>query len=558
MSLPAPRRSREVRTTSPRRPAPALLLLCAAALAACQEGMVDVGDPANGGDPCTAATPISLGQSLEGSLSEGDCARGDIWTDRWSLELDAPTPVRIDLSSTAFDAYLELRASNGVVLAENDDAGSLDSRIIETLPAGSYVIVARSLGPAQSGSYRLSVGIGPDCTPVGRVEVGERVAGRIDSSHCPFEWGGLTESWDLELTRQSRLRIEVASPDFDEGLVVRDDRGHVVWAADGLGPLGIARADVELPAGSWTVSAVSIFEVPGAYELSVDVQPPCTPGASLSLDETFAGSLDENDCLMHGWAPADSLVLDLADGTPVEIVVKSGDVAPIFTVLDHRGLEVTWGAQDFNPTTGQPTGIARTAVGLDAGTYAIFVASDGYPSPFGDYQITVHEVVCDEAVEIGPDTTVVGTLDTGDCLRGGGAYHDRYALVVPADATLRIDLESSAFDSYLVLRDDAGEVVATDDDGGVGLNSRIERTLGAGTWVIEASALQPGATGAYTLTVGPVAPSPTAPASAEPSTTSSKTVDAPAASGFESRRHDALREAIARAWGRAGKIRPLP
>jgi hypothetical protein len=73
--------------------------------------------------------------------------------------------------------------------------------------------------------------------------------------------------------------------------------------------------------------------------------------------------------------------------------------------------------------------------------------------------------------------------------------------VLESDTTARIDLESTAFDAFLVLKDSSGNVVASDDDGGNGLNSRIERVLAAGTYEIVASSFGPNQTGAYQLTV---------------------------------------------------------
>ena len=526
-----------------------------ATMTACQDGMFD---PEDTRSACESATPISVGQSTGGTLGQGDCDRFGTWTDRWSLDLSAETSVRIDLSSGAFDAYLELLNSNGVVIAENDDAGSLDSRIIETLPAGSYVIVARSLGPGESGPYTLSVTIGPDCRPVGTVEIGDRVSGEVTSTDCLFEWGGWMDSWLFNLTRPTGVRIEVESDDFDEALVVMDERGEIQWVLDGFGPLGVARGDLMLDAGWYTLSAVSIFETPGSYELRVDFMPPCLPGTSLVLGETLAGTIDEKDCLLFDWAPADSLVLELDRDTELEIVVKSPDISPFLHIRNTEGNEVAWGGAEYDPTTGQPTGIARTSVGLEAGFYSLYVASEGYPSVWGDYQITVSEVVCDVATPITFDTTVVGALESGDCLGVNGAYLDRYDLVLAADTTVRIDLESSAFDAYLKLTDSSGAVVAEDDDGGTGLDSRIEIPLSAGTYVIEAGALLPRSTGSYALTVGPPAPSPTpAPSAAELSIRPKLEPEARASSGFAQRARQVMLEAIVRSWGRAGKAPPM-
>jgi hypothetical protein len=529
-------------------------LALAVMLAGCQEGMIDVPDPEASATACEATTPITVGQSLGGSLGNGDCDRSGVWTDRWSLDLTAETSVRIDLSSSSFDAFLELHYASGGLIADNDDAGSLDSRIIETLAAGSYVIVARSLGQGQSGTYQLSVAVGPDCSPIGSIEIGQSTSGRIGTTDCPFEWGGLMDSWTFELTRPTGVRIEVESDEFDEALVVTDRSGTIQWVLDGFGPLGHARGDLMLESGTWTLSAVSIYETPGAYELRVDLMPPCLPGKSLVLGETYAGTIDEADCLLHDWAPADSLVLELDRDTPLEFVAKSSDVAPFLHVRDRFGDEVAWAHTDFNPTTGMPTGIARMSVTLDAGFYSVYVASDGYPSPWGDYEITVSELVCDATTTIAADTVITGSLDSGDCLGANGAYEDPYDFVVATDTTIRIDLESGAFDTYLTLKDSTGATVATDDDGGAGLNSRIEMQLTAGTYVVQAGALVPGATGSYTLTLGPSAPSPVAqPSSAAPTSIDKVAPRLTSDSAFGIRKNETTEQAIARLWGRAGK-----
>ena len=88
-------------------------------------------------DPCRATSPISMGQSIGGQLNANDCVQPDgAYGDRWSLSLSGQTDVRIDLTSSAFDAVLELQDILGNVIAQNDDVGAtLNSRIIRTLQA---------------------------------------------------------------------------------------------------------------------------------------------------------------------------------------------------------------------------------------------------------------------------------------------------------------------------------------------------------------------------------------------------------------------------------------
>jgi hypothetical protein len=110
--------------------------------------------------PCSAAAgSIGTGQTVAGQLDGGDCLfLPDYFADSWHLSLTAPTTLQIDLTSTEFDPVLLLTTSAGQWLALNDDAaGSLNSQLIITLPAGDYVLVASTFFPRTTGSYQLAV-----------------------------------------------------------------------------------------------------------------------------------------------------------------------------------------------------------------------------------------------------------------------------------------------------------------------------------------------------------------------------------------------------------------
>ena len=71
--------------------------------------------------------------------------------------------------------------------------------------------------------------------------------------------------------------------------------------------------------------------------------------------------------------------------------------------------------------------------------------------------------------------SVNGILATTDCndsstARGVGYYTDRYSFIVDNIAVqdVYIILTSTAFDTYLYLRNPSGTVIAYDDDGGGG------------------------------------------------------------------------------------------
>ena len=70
-----------------------------------------------------------------------------------------------------------------------------------------------------------------------------------------------------------------------------------------------------------------------------------------------------------------------------------------------------------------------------------------------------------------------GRLDRKDSVLDRDTYGDHYSFVGTAGEPIRVHLDSSDFDAYLVLYDAGGNTVAQDDDSGSGLNSRLNLTL---------------------------------------------------------------------------------
>lgn len=108
---------------------------------------------------------------------------------------------------------------------------------------------------------------------------------------------------------------------------------------------------------------------------------------------------------------------------------------------------------------------------------------------------------------IGSGVAVNGFLQASGCptgARGSSYYTDRYTFSSAPGRLVTITLTSSAFDTYLYLRNPAGTVITSDDDSGGGTNSRISFTLPAGTagnYTIEVTSYGTYRSGAYTLSL---------------------------------------------------------
>lgn len=143
---------------------------------------------------------------------------------------------------------------------------------------------------------------------------------------------------------------------------------------------------------------------------------------------------------------------------------------------------------------------ARVELDLQPGTYRIEATTVGAATPAGaDFGISIGYVA-------GCGVTPLGTLTPDSPLAAQGAWsletcgsrivvtHPAYNYLfeMPDPARVRIDLESANGDPVVSLATADGVAIGANDDGGVGLNSRIEQYLPAGTYIIEATTYSQG------------------------------------------------------------------
>jgi hypothetical protein len=102
--------------------------------------------------------PITPGQTILGSLLTSDGRNPNFlsaYADIYSMTLNSPTTITINLSSTAFTTRVYLLSAEGTILASN--TGAPNSQISTALDAGTYYIVASSSSGGMTGAYTLSL-----------------------------------------------------------------------------------------------------------------------------------------------------------------------------------------------------------------------------------------------------------------------------------------------------------------------------------------------------------------------------------------------------------------
>jgi hypothetical protein len=180
--------------------------------------------------------PLTLGKTQVGTLKPGR-------SHTWSFAGAAGQIVTIGLNSIDFDTFLELRNSQGVILAENDDsAGGSNSTIgLFALPADdAYTVIARSANPDSGGDYDLSV------KPVEVAPGGGALT--PDKPTQALLVPGQSDIWLVEARTGSLMTVTLQSEQMDTYLELYGPDGELVAEDDDSGgDLNAALLDISIP-----------------------------------------------------------------------------------------------------------------------------------------------------------------------------------------------------------------------------------------------------------------------------------------------------------------------
>lgn len=335
-------------------------------------------------------------------------------------------------------------------------------------------------------------GVPTECDFSGTVVQEQPIENRLEAGDCSDPYGGGSfDRWRLSIGEEQDVRIDLVSHAFDAMLELTDAQGHTLMVDDDSGGDLNSRIVTRLRPGTFTLVVRSYGQFgSGAYTLTAAELPACPLTGEIDVGVSISGEVGGGSCLFDMWAPADSFALTLEEETPLRFHLKSaGWLRLVVRDQDRQHVVELW------ETT---AGINSVRASPAAGSYAVFVFGEPDQPP-QSYVLTVAEIECGEALPLPLGEPSQGVLEDIDCVRTNGSYKDEWVLEVPVAQDVRIDLTSAAFDPLLVLLDGSGVELARDDDGGPGLDARIDRRLEPGSYRVVASSFSPE-TGPYTLT----------------------------------------------------------
>ena len=278
-------------------------------------------------NPCEECgdSSIACGEAKSANLTDAPCRLADGTPfEVYRLELEETNRVSIELSSASFDTFLFLLDANCIDIGANDDCGpeTTDSCLEEELPAGVYYVVANSFeGPG--GDYDLRVECGgistcADCS-AGTLACGFPIAGRLPTSGCALDGGAFLDVYDVTLTEETTVRVELRSTEFDPILVLFNSDCVAGEFNDDCEPgnLELSCLTVTLSAGTHFFGVTSFDPgLSGAYTLELTAPDCDEAGSQLPGDLTQDGMLDAADgmLLIRQLFDFDRPTLPCADG----------------------------------------------------------------------------------------------------------------------------------------------------------------------------------------------------------------------------------------------------
>jgi hypothetical protein len=132
----------------------AALLLSGGLLAGCQDNSIFVGDS---NLRCNQVHGYSVGSTVNGSLSPGDCSANDgSAVDYYRFRIGSYRTVQVEMDSNQMDPYVVILDSNGDLVRDETDGGQGYSVVEANLSPGTYYIAASSYQSQELGSYRLT------------------------------------------------------------------------------------------------------------------------------------------------------------------------------------------------------------------------------------------------------------------------------------------------------------------------------------------------------------------------------------------------------------------
>ncbi|TDK28635.1 hypothetical protein E2F46_01775 [Luteimonas aestuarii] len=421
-------------------------------------------------------TPVSGEVTTAGRINYNDGSRSVAY----EIELGDDQAISLETKGALCARLLVM--FDGETVAGPVDAPSCgdannESRLSLLAPeAGRYTVAVSGVGGRSYGPFRLEA-------KALQVRTGNEPL-QPDVEIVDFMQDDNRKRYQVEISEPGYYVLEMRSSDVDSALELQ---GNGVSVSDDDGGDGLdSRIRVSLQPGVYTLHAKAVNDKAGMFRLSVSTGA-LPDGVQLQNE----GSLMADGTVVYGTLVGSPREYTLAIAQPsrIELDLRSDDFD---AVLELRGNGISREDDDGGSGTD-----SRISTVLQPGEYRVVARGLG-GNATGLFQLTATQRPMPEGAALRTGGTLVLDTPVSGLLEGEG---HTYQLEVARRGELVVDLTSDDFDAMLELHRD-GALVASDDDGGTGTNSRLQADVAPGRYMIKALAYHGahGIRGMYELT----------------------------------------------------------
>jgi hypothetical protein len=464
--------------------------------------------------PAAAQEALSFGRVASGELTAEDARveDGGYRYDAWRFTTREGQRVELTLTSTAFDAYLEVWPADGEAdgpeWSDDDSLSGTDARLRFTAPAGDWIVRARGFESEALGPYSLALTERPPAPRAPRptgARIGRSVNGDLSDRDPETEDGVRYDAYSLRLREGERVLITLRSDAFDPMLQVGQGTGgdFVELAVNDDDGQGLnSRLVFQAPSsGEFLIRVTPVGNDDGAYVLTLAEAPPVAPAVALDWGATVQGDLALTDGVNADGAVVDVYRFSGASGQRAQIDVTSS----AFDAYVELRAETDPSQVLAEDDDGGPEGTdSRLLFTLPAdGDYRVEVRAFA-PGGVGAYSVSLTEAAPERpAVPLAFGARIEGEIDDSDSRDAENRGYDSYVFSGLEGQRVQAILRSGDFDAFLRIGSAEGEFtdLASDDDGlGEGTDSRLNFSLPAdGDYILRVSPLGPDADGLYAV-----------------------------------------------------------
>jgi hypothetical protein len=419
----------------------------------------------------------------------------------YRVELQVDTILSVRAQSSSFSPAVSLLAADGTLVGATSVAGAPErpnAQLVRRVPTdGTYYVVVSASAGGQYGAFDLRTELvdpNPALSYPGRVDGFLYPTGRAHPTT-----GAPMQAFPLELPDDATVEINLRSRDFDAYLTLAESgTGRVLTQNDDWGGSTDSRILVELAAGSYEIWATSLHpNAPdGSYTLEV------SPGViqrseAFTMGQDYIGFLGiDHERVPGSERRGEPIRFRMDEAAVLQATMRTAEFDAYLVLTDAAGNVIS---EDDDSGGGRD---ARIVQPLEPGEYVLWATAFGEHEGGGyRLQTALLEDSAETSVSIGATVRAI--------LAAGGERHPTrgsavryYDLRLAREDTVRIDLQSSDFDAYLVLEDDHGRVLAENDDAAPGTtDAQIRLRLEAGAYRIGVTSYEPEGAGQFTLAV---------------------------------------------------------